>query len=57
MHFGAIDGNLVCFARKEGFAEGKVYVISAKVKGTEKERESGLPMTRINYVKLRKTEV
>jgi len=34
-----------------------VYVISAKVKGTEKERESGLPMTRINYVKLRKTEV
>jgi hypothetical protein len=57
MHFGAINGNLVCFARKEGFAEGKVYVISAKVKGNEKERESGLPMTRINYVKLRKTEV
>ena len=56
MHFGAIDGNLVCFAKKEGFAEGVVYQISAKVKGQEKERETGLPMTRINYVKLRKTE-
>ena len=56
MHFGAIDGNLVCFAKKEGFAEGVVYQISAKVKGQDKERETGLPMTRINYVKLRKTE-
>ena len=57
MHFGAIDGNLVCFARKEGFAEGVTYNIKAKVKGQDKERETGLPMTRINYVKLRKTEV
>ena len=56
MHFGAIDGNLVCFARKEGYAEGMIYQITAKVKGQEKERETGLPMTRINYVKLRKTE-
>lgn len=57
MHFGAVDGNLVCFARKEGFAEGATYVIKAKVKGQDKERETGLPMTRINYVKLRKTEI
>jgi hypothetical protein len=57
MHFGAIDGNLVCFAKKEGFAEGVVYQISAKVKSQDKERETGLPMTRINYVKLRKTEM
>ena len=56
MHFGAVDGNLVCFARKEGFAEGATYIIKAKVKGQDKERETGLPMTRINYVKLRKTE-
>lgn len=56
MHFGAIDGNLVCFARKEGYAEGVTYTIKAKVKGHESERETGLPMTRINYVKLRKTE-
>lgn len=56
MHFGAIDGNLVCFARKEGYAEGVTYTIRAKVKGHESERETGLPMTRINYVKLRKTE-
>jgi len=57
MHFGAVDGNLVCFARKEGFAEGTSYIIKAKVKGKDKERETGLPMTRINYVKLRKTEM
>jgi len=57
MHFGAINGNLVCFARKEGFAEGSTYIIKAKVKGKDKERETGLPMTRINYVKLRKTEM
>lgn len=56
MHFGAVDGNLVCFARKEGYAEGVTYAIKAKVKGQDKERETGLPMTRINYVKLRKTE-
>jgi hypothetical protein len=57
MHFGAIDGNLVCFARKEGYAEGVVYTISAKIKSQDSERETGLPMTRINYVKLRKTEI
>lgn len=56
MHFGVLDGNLVCFARKEGFAEGAIYIIKAKVKGQDKERETGLPMTRINYVKLRKME-
>lgn len=56
MHFGAVDGNLICFARKEGFAVGKVYVITAKVKGQDRERETGLPMTRVNYVKLKKTE-
>ena len=56
MHFGAVDGNLVCFARKEGFAENTTYIIKAKVKAQDSERETGLPMTRINYVKLRKTE-
>jgi hypothetical protein len=56
MHFGVVDGNLICFARKEGFAVGKVYVITAKVKGQDRERETGLPMTRVNYVKLKKTE-
>lgn len=56
MHFGAINGNLVCFARKEGLSVSLVYMITAKVKGHESERETGLPMTRINYVKLRKSE-
>ena len=56
MHFGAINGNLICFARKEAFAVGNVYVITGKVKGQDRERETGLPMTRVNYVKLKKTE-
>lgn len=56
MHFAAVDGNLICFARKEGFAVGNTYVITAKVKGQDRERETGLPMTRVNYVKLKKTE-
>lgn len=56
MHFGAVDGNLICFARKQGFAVGNRYTITAKVKGQETERETGLPMTRVNYVKLKKTE-
>lgn len=56
MHFGAVDGNLICFARKEGFAVGKFYTITAKVKGQDRERETGLPITRVNYVKLKKTE-
>jgi hypothetical protein len=57
MHFGAVNGNLVCFARKEGLAEGLCYTITAKVKTRERERETNLPMTRINYVKLKKTEM
>jgi hypothetical protein len=56
MHFGAVDGNLICFARKEGFAVGNMYTITAKVKAQDRERETGLPMTRVNYVKLKKTE-
>lgn len=56
MHFGAIGKNLVCFSRKEGLAEGMIYSITAKVKGQERERETGIPMTRINYVKLKNTE-
>jgi hypothetical protein len=56
MHFGAVDGNLICFARKEGFAVGNRYTITAKVKAQDRERETGLPMTRVNYVKLKKTE-
>lgn len=56
MHFGAINGNLICFSRKEAFAVGNVYVLTAKVKAQDRERETGLPMTRVNYVKLKKTE-
>lgn len=57
MHFGAIGKDLVCFTQKQMYAVGDVYDIVARIKGKDKERESGLPMTRLNYVKLRKQEM
>ena len=57
MHFGAIGKDLVCFTQKQMYAVGDVYDIVARIKGKDKERESGLPMTRLNYVKLRKQEI
>lgn len=57
MHFGAIGKDLVCFTQKQMYAVGDVYDIVARIKGKDKERESSLPMTRLNYVKLRKQEI
>ena len=57
LHFGAIGKDLVCFTKKEMYAIGETYEIVGRVKGVDKERDSGLPMTRLNYVKLRKLKV
>lgn len=57
MHFGAIGKDLICFTKKELYAVGETYQIVGRIKGTDKERDSGLPMTRMNYVKLRKQKV
>ncbi len=54
MHFGAIGKDLVCFTKKEVYAVGETYEIVARIKGQDKERDSGLPLTRLNYVKMRK---
>ena len=56
LHFGAIGKDLVVFSKKEMYTVGDTYEIVGRIKGKDKERETGLPMTRINYVKLRKTE-
>ena len=56
LHFGCIGKDLVCFSKKEKFAVGKTYEIVGKIKGQDKERDSGLPMTRLNYVKVRNAE-
>ena len=57
MHFGAIGKDLVCFTKKEKFAVGNVYQIVGKVKGHDIERDCRLPLTRLNYVKMRKFEM
>lgn len=57
LHFGAIGKDLVCFAKKEMYSVGSIYDIVGRIKGQDKERETGLPMTRLNYVKLRKQSV
>jgi len=57
MHFGAIGKDLVCFTKKEMFAVGETYDLIGRIKGVDTERDSGLPLTRLNYVKIRKQEV
>jgi hypothetical protein len=56
MHFGAIGKDLVCFTVKNKFTVNNTYDIVARIKGQDYERESKTPMTRLNYVKLRKQE-
>jgi hypothetical protein len=57
MHFGAIGNNLVCFTNKLLYAVGETYDIVARIKGTDVERDTKTPMTRLNYVKLRSQKV
>jgi len=57
LHFGAIGKDLVCFSVKQMYAVGDTYDIVARIKGEDLERDSKTPMTRLNYVKLRKQEI
>ena len=57
MHFGAIGKDLVCFTQKQLYAVGETYDIVARIKGQDFERDTKTPMTRLNYVKLRKQEI
>ena len=57
MHFGAIGKDLVCFTLKQMYAVGDTYDIVARIKREDLERDTKTPMTRLNYVKLRKQEI
>jgi len=48
---------LVCFSVKQMYAVGDTYDIVARIKGEDLERDTNTPMTRLNYVKLRKQEI
>lgn len=56
LYFGAVGKDLVCFSKKDLLEIGDRYELRARVKGHDRERETNLPMTRLNYVKLKKVE-
>lgn len=56
LYFGGIGKDLVSFSKKDLLEIGDKYEIRARVKNHDQERETGLPMTRLNYVKLKKVE-
>ena len=52
MHVAAVRGHLVSFTNAEKFPDGGRYWLRGKVKSLETERDTGLPLTKLNYVKL-----
>lgn len=56
LYIGAIGKNLVSFNKKDILEIGKKYNIRAKTKCYDKERDLKLPLTRLNYVKLKKVD-
>ena len=46
------NGNLVMFSNKFEYKVGKVFGFRANVKGQQTDRDSGLTVNKINYVKL-----
>ena len=56
LYFGGIGKDLVCFTKKDIHSVGDVFEIRARVRNHDQERETRTPMTRLNYVKLKKVE-
>lgn len=56
LYFGGIGKDLVTFPKSDILEIGEKYSIRARVKKHDQERETGLPITRLNYVKLKKVE-
>lgn len=56
LYIAGVNGNLVNFTKNESIEVGSVYSIRAKVKASDFERETRLPMTKLNYVKLEMVE-
>ncbi len=52
LYIAGVGKNLVVFTKDKKYEIGSKYSINAKVKGHDVERETRLPMTKINYVKL-----
>jgi hypothetical protein len=52
LHIAGVNGNLVSFSNAEKFPTGAYYHLRGKVKSHETERDTQLPLTKLNYVKL-----
>jgi len=53
LYVGVVNGNLVSFSKSDSL-DTALYTINARIKGPDSERETRLPLTRLNYVKLKK---
>ena len=52
LYFAGMDGNLYNFTNKFQYENGTVFQMRGRVKGHDVERNSKVPLTRLNYVKL-----
>lgn len=52
MYFGNLCGNLVSFSKADMYNVGAMYMLRGRVRSHDRERETDLPMTKLNYVKL-----
>lgn len=53
LHLGNIGTNLVSFYFKSILPENSCWNISARIKKRDQERKTNLPLTRLNYVKIK----
>lgn len=57
LYFAGMDENLISFTKPTEYHVGEVHKLTGKVKSLETERETGIKMTKLNYVKLNAIEV
>lgn len=52
LYFAGTNGKLVSFSTKHKYESEAVLDITARIKSQDAERDTGLPVTRMNYVKV-----
>ena len=57
LYFAGMNENLIAFTKPVEYNPGEVYNLTGKVKSLEKERETGIKMTKLNYVKIKTIEI
>lgn len=57
LYFAGINENLIIFTNRNEYNVGDVHTITGKVKSLENQKETGIKMTKLHYVKLKAIEV